>query len=165
MLGACGGAPVTATEPAAAVPDDVHAAATAPIERADVPGIAIAGATSVGGRVVPYGSSGSADAMVLTEPSVDPTYGYTEANPIRLGGMSEDAERAFLAALWGPEGQPLYWGRIGSCCPLPDFGMLDVFSLEWEGAPSPIVLYVDLYHRDDPRIPVGLTSPGRSSSR
>ena len=50
--------------------------------------------------------------------SKDPTCGFTQENPIRVGrrnGGPRD-ERIYLAALRGPRGQAVTYVREGSCC-------------------------------------------------
>src|SRR5690349_8450372 len=43
------------------------------------------------------------------------SYGFSPENPIHVGG-GPDGQHTFLDTLRGPEGQPLAWRRLGSCC-------------------------------------------------
>src|SRR4051794_36005978 len=59
-------------------------------------------------------------------------YGFSRENPIHVGG-GPAGQRAFLEALRGPDGQPLAWRRLGSCCEfetpngLMGLGLLDLY--------------------------------------
>jgi hypothetical protein len=148
---------------AAAPPPSLRSTALDPVtvtEPADPP---ISG-TTIGpaGRATPFGVSGGDPIAQLVGPTADPTYAFTPENPARVGGFGDDSnpesgEQSFLNALWGPQGQPIYYQRIGSCCPQGDFGMLDAFAVTYPGLEGEaLVLYLDVYHRDDLRVPVGL---------
>ena len=124
----------------------------------------LAGATSTDGERTPRGSSGDAPALELQLRTADPTYGFTASNPVRVGGfrsVGSLSERRFLNALWGPEGQPIEYERLGSCCPFeldgtdPRGGLLDVFHVSYEGIDDPVVLYLDPYRSGEVRVPVG----------
>ena len=60
-------------------------------------------------------------AFLLTEISTDKSYGFTEKNPVRVGGVDKLEgplnERRFLNALAGPNGEKVSYYRLGSCCP------------------------------------------------
>ena len=98
----------------------------------------------------------------------DKTYGYTEKNPIMVGGgLSEGAlnQRRFLNALLGPNGEPVIYQRLGSCCPFytkngifGDSGLLDRYEITFIGTKTPpIVLYINMYDSDVLQVPVGFT--------
>lgn len=97
--------------------------------------------------------------------SQDKTYGYTESNPIKVGGFMEGPknERRFLNALAGPNGEKISYYRIGSCCQFKTknssfgSGMLDMYSVTYEGAPGEIKLYINMYDADLLKVPVGFT--------
>lgn len=100
--------------------------------------------------------SGSGSSSTPCIISTDKTYGYTEANAVRVGGGDFDGpprEDAYLNNLLGPQGQPLTYNRPGSL----DYGdtILDEFVIS--GAGKPITLYIDEYTYTDPQAPVGLT--------
>ncbi len=104
----------------------------------------------------------SEDTLKVTS---DSTYGYTEENPIKVGGMNEkrgpDNERAFLNALLGPDGQELLYKREGSCCPFETpngfagHGLLDMYEIKYEGLEESIILYLNMYDSEELFIPVG----------
>ena len=51
--------------------------------------------------------------------SEDPTYGFTEINPIKVGDKGKDAkfnEIKYINALRGPNGQILTYRELGGCC-------------------------------------------------
>jgi hypothetical protein len=95
-------------------------------------------------------------------------YGHTAANPAKVGGGINGGvrgEQSYLNALRGPAGQPITYRRQGSCCPfktpnglLDNMGMLDAYSISWEGNAQPITLYLNMYNAAELRIPVGFTA-------
>jgi hypothetical protein len=122
--------------------------------------------TVVDGKGVPWGRSDSSEDFTrLTEVASDPTYGLTEANPVKVGGLSERAESAYLNGLRGPRGEPIEYERMGSCCPFKtpnamvgNIGLLDAFRVTYAGQASPSILYVDFYDDDALKVPVGFTA-------
>jgi len=95
--------------------------------------------------------------------SQDDTYGYTEKNPIMVGGNSEGPknERRFLNALVGPNGEKIEYYRIGSCCPFKTKnsewgGMLDKYDVKYEGLNKSLTIYINMYDSDTLKVPVGL---------
>lgn len=101
----------------------------------------------------------------IVEFSQDKTYGYTEKNPIKVGGFSDGPknERRFLNALAGPNGETISYYRVGSCCEFKTKngpfggGMLDIYSVTYAGAPQEIRLYINMYDADILKVPVGFT--------
>lgn len=88
--------------------------------------------------------------------STDKTYGYSEENPIRVGGDAfggPSRERAYLDNLLGPNGEQLTYERIGSF--ETDDTILDEFIIK--GAGKTIILYIDEYSYSVPMAPVGFT--------
>ncbi|EPX57525.1 hypothetical protein D187_009799 [Cystobacter fuscus DSM 2262] len=87
-------------------------------------------------------------------------YGYTPEDPIKVGG-GPSGEHEFLRYLRGPEGQPLSFERLGSCCGFKDSslpfggGLLDMYEVTYEGLEKPVTLYLDMYRRQEPRAPTG----------
>lgn len=100
----------------------------------------------------------------ITKYSQDSTYGYTEKNPIMVGGGASDGpknERRFLNALSGPNGERIEYHRIGSCCPFntkngPWGGLLDMYNVKYPGLDSSLVIYINMYDSDILKVPVGL---------
>ncbi|HOF15947.1 MAG TPA: hypothetical protein PLF32_01295 [Bacteroidales bacterium] len=99
----------------------------------------------------------------ITQYSQDSTYGYTEENPVMVGGVSEGPknQRRFLNALSGPNGERIKYYRIGSCCPFETEnsawgGMLDKYDVTYEGLEKSLIIYINLYDSDTLKVPVGL---------
>lgn len=99
----------------------------------------------------------------ITEYSQDKSYGYTEKNPIMVGGNSEGPknERRFLNALAGPNGEKIEYYRIGSCCPFNTKnsawgGMLDKYNITYTGLNKSLIIYINMYDSDTLKVPVGL---------
>ena len=114
-----------------------------------------------------------APPFVLTEVETDKTYGYTENNPIKIGGVAEGEKarhrEAFLNALRGPQGQPISFVSHGSCC-MFDVGTggkvkgnLEVLLVTYPKIPKPVILYLDAYHFETPKAPQGFTFASPSS--
>lgn len=88
--------------------------------------------------------------------STDNTYGYTQENPIKVGGGAfggPSRERAYLDNLRGPNGEELTYERTGSV-PFGDI-ILDIYEIK--GLAKSITLYLDEYNYTDPKAPVGFT--------
>lgn len=105
----------------------------------------------------------------LPPPSVqsdDETYGYTEENPIRVGGNVNRSgpgnERKYLSSLVNEDGAFPKITRQGNCCPfktphgMMGNGVLDIYQLVFEKSKDTIILYLDLYDYETPKIPKGL---------
>jgi hypothetical protein len=119
------------------------------------------------GRGWPSGASDPVNHTVLQEVSADPTYGFTEANPVKVGGALEQEgsrnQQLFLNALLGPNGEPITYQRRGSCCPFPTphgfagRGLLDVYEITYPGSADPVVLFLNMYDYDPPKAPRGFS--------
>lgn len=91
--------------------------------------------------------------------SDDKTYGYTEENPIKVGGDFMDGparERAYLDNLLGPNGEVLTYERIGSL-PSGDT-ILDKYHITGQGVDA--MLYLDEYNYAPLQAPIGFTCIG-----
>lgn len=106
------------------------------------------------------------NTFLLKEISTDKTYGYTEGNPIRVGGALDNGplnERRFLNALAGPDGQDISYIRTGSCCPfktpngIKGTGLLDRYEITIKGMSKKKILYFNMYDRAILKAPVGFT--------
>lgn len=94
-------------------------------------------------------------------------YGYSEAQPIRVGGGSSAGHHfIFLQNLRGPNGEKLEVERIGSCGTYsnPDTtltqykeGVLTCFRINCNSFKKPRILYFDKYRSGDLYIPKDLT--------
>lgn len=109
------------------------------------------------------------DYFHITAQSSDKSYGFTESNPIKVGGRSESMgpknERRFLSALKGPKGEKVRFYREGSCClfETPNVekgfkGSLDIYKIYWEDMTDTLKIYINMYDKDSLMIPSGLTS-------
>lgn len=89
--------------------------------------------------------------------TADPSYGYSRDNPIRVGEgdllAGPSLEQAYLDQLRGPEGQIIEYERLGS----ENYGatMLDAYQVIYNG--TSVVLYLDMYHLEPFRVPIGFT--------
>jgi len=105
----------------------------------------------------------------LLEISNEPTYGYSEKNPIQVGGVDKQSgplnERRFLNALAGPNGEEVTYYRSGSCCPIKSkndplgFGqvMLDNYRVTWKGSNDTVSIYINMYDYGSLKAPKGFT--------
>lgn len=88
--------------------------------------------------------------------STDASYGYTEGNPIRVGGDGFGGParaRAYLDNLRGPNGESISYDRLGS---LPSGNtILDIYEIT--GLPQSVSLYVDQYSYETLQAPLGFT--------
>lgn len=105
--------------------------------------------------------------FLLTEASTDQTYGFSEKNPIKVGGVDKSEgplnERRFLNALAGPNGERVSYYRDGSCCPVDSKNgfmgkaMLDNYRVTWEGSKDTVSIYINMYDYGQLKAPVGFT--------
>lgn len=107
---------------------------------------------------------GSSPPVIISPSVVDPTYGFTEENPIMVGGGPDFGplrEQWYLNRLVGPEGEKVRYERTGSCCSFdPDSqhqtgGALDIYEVSYRGLDKPVLLYVDMYQCEAPQAPKG----------
>ena len=93
----------------------------------------------------------------------DADYGYSEKNPIKVGGFDSGPanERRYLQSLSGPEGQEVFFSRIGSCCAFKTKnspfggGLLDKYWVTYEGKKDTVTLYLNMYDKGTLKVPVG----------
>jgi len=106
-----------------------------------------------------------ANTFKLTGVSEDASYGYTQQNPVKVGGGPSN-ERKYLNALQGPNGEAIEYSRRGSCCMfetpngMGGFGLLDAYEVKYKGLEKPIVIYVDMYDYGYLKAPKGMTFKG-----
>lgn len=102
-------------------------------------------------------------ANTSTEVNTDTTYGFTEKNPIKVGGVENGPlnERQFLNSLSGPNGETVSYDRVGSCCefatrnsPLGG-GLLDMYNVSYEGKKDTVTMYLNMYDKAKLKAPVG----------
>jgi hypothetical protein len=105
--------------------------------------------------------------FLLTKVSNDPEYGFSDKKPVEVGGVDKQEgpknERRFLNALAGPNGEKIKYNRINSCCSFKTEngfmgkGLLDVYSVTWEGSTDTLELYINMYDYGELKAPVGFT--------
>jgi hypothetical protein len=94
-----------------------------------------------------YSSENIEPFLDITEVTDDATYGYSEKNPIKIGGgFSSGArnEKRYFASLAGPNGESVRFVRLGSCCgyksenaTLGGIALLDKYELTYDGLKKP----------------------------
>jgi hypothetical protein len=105
-------------------------------------------------------------SSIKTNPSENPTnneYGYSQKDPIKVGGFSEGPknERNYLNSLSGPNGERIWFNRSGSCCQFETKnspyggGMLDVYKVTYEGKKDTVTLYLNMYDKATLKAPKG----------
>lgn len=107
--------------------------------------------------------------LVPNTVSVDSTYGYTEQNPIKVGGMADglgpDNEWEFVSNLRNIHGDSPEIERLGSCCffkskhGFKGYGLLDMYQLVFKPHDT-VVLYLNMYDYESPMVPRGLVAAG-----
>ncbi|MBN9284200.1 MULTISPECIES: 2-dehydro-3-deoxyphosphooctonate aldolase [Flavobacterium] len=113
--------------------------------------------------------------FLLTEYSDNAKYGYDEDYPVNIGFIPEAQEKTnvafFFNGLEGPDGQKLVFEKKGTCCPFPTkhnrvgAGMLNIYSVSWEGLKTPLLLYFNTFEKGKIMCPKGLSikkSPSRT---
>jgi hypothetical protein len=138
------------------------ACASAP--RSQPPVVATTRTTAAGGQITAEMIGARYGTVELRATADDPSYGYSERAPIRVGGgFGSKNHYAFLNSLAGPHGETVHYERVGSCCgfdaPNSPFGrgMLEVFTVSYEGGASKTV-YFDWYNEEPLMVPLGLTA-------
>lgn len=106
-------------------------------------------------------------AFVLTQFATDKKYGYDPDYPINVfyQNVKDDKinQQRFLKALAGPNGEPIVFNKVETCCPFPTkrsemgAGFLDVYQMTWEGNKNPVRLYFNIYEKGALMVPVGFT--------
>jgi hypothetical protein len=101
-----------------------------------------------------------ADAASRCTVSSDTGYGMSANNPVKVGldaATSPTRELQYLNALRGSSGQPMRFRRVGTS--VAGSVILDIYELNYEGLASPVRLYLDGYHFEEPMAPVGFVCP------
>jgi hypothetical protein len=85
-------------------------------------------------------------------------YGFSVSNAVKVGldeATGPARETQYLSALRGPAGQAVRSSRIGSA--LSAGTVLHIYELSYEGLDKPQAIYLDVYHFETPKAPVGFT--------
>jgi len=99
----------------------------------------------------------------IDSPTTDSTYGFTEKNPVKVGGVGNGPlnERNYLNALTGPNGEKVSYERHGSCCEFKSknspfgMGLLDIYAVTYEGKKDTVTIYLNMYDKAKTMAPVG----------
>jgi len=94
-------------------------------------------------------------------------FGLSEKNPIRvagIAGITPRSTRVYFHHIRGPNGEEVYYRRLGSCCLFPSpnapFGpnaLLDRYAVTYRGLSEPVVFYVNFYDPGDLLAPPGFS--------
>lgn len=96
----------------------------------------------------------------------DATYGYSQENPIKVGGAFNNQDvvnqHRYLNALTGKNGEKVYYTQTGTCCyyDLPEgstekLGMLERYELSIKETGFKTIIYINSYERDKLLAPRG----------
>ncbi|MFT4176487.1 MAG: hypothetical protein QM627_07505 [Luteolibacter sp.] len=81
--------------------------------------------------------------------SEDPTYGYSDKNPIKVGSKEEyggpKAEREYLDSLVDSSGKPIQYERLGSGGASAEGKPLDIYEITLSNGEK-FRLWLDMYH-------------------
>ncbi len=86
----------------------------------------------------------------------DPAYGTTYTKPIKTGGFVATRQIQYLNALRGPSGQGIRYARVAVAIGEDGITRIDVYELQSAGLDKPMRLFLDFYHFEDPKAPLGL---------
>ncbi len=118
--------------------------------------------------IVACSSTKSGSSALNADGTVADSYGYSETNAIKVGGGNNGPanERRYLERLTGPNGEPIAYVRLGSCCPFETKnsawgGMLDRYEIEIDGDPEKKILYLNMYDTDKLYAPKGFVLDGK----
>ena len=85
-------------------------------------------------------------------------FGLLESDPVPVGGSFDrglDNMRSYLLRLIGPNGEETSFTRLGTCGHFDSDsspfgrGLLEKYSVTYEGLEEPIVVYIDWCERDE----------------
>jgi hypothetical protein len=139
---------------------------TQPGVSASNPEAKILSVTRQNGKGIPNGRSDSTAPylrVIKLPTATDPGYGYSADKAIRTGPYDNRLHLLYLNSLRGPKGQPVTYERRGACCEFEDKsiptggGLLDVYDIQVDGGSKTITIYVDMYRKGPPVLPVGFT--------
>lgn len=109
----------------------------------------------------------------LFKTASDANYGFTEANPVKVGIGPDGGpanQKAYLNLLRDAKGKPIKYTRLGSCCfyktenGIDGMGMLDQFEITYlneEGKENKTVVYMSFYDYEEPKILFGFKTIGK----
>ena len=105
------------------------------------------------------------NAFIITEFASDEKYGYDKDYPINIfyHRTTNDSinQSRFFNALAGPNGEKIFYKKVGVCCPFPSkksvsgAALLDIYEVNWLGLKTPKTLYLNIYEKSAVMIPIG----------
>lgn len=105
------------------------------------------------------------NAFTITEFATDDKYGYNKDYPINIfyRNTTNDSinQQRFFNALTGPNGEKIFYEKVGICCPFPSkqsvsgAALLDIYQVKWLGLKTPITLYLNIYEKSPVLVPKG----------
>ncbi len=113
----------------------------------------------------PYLVTNKHNAFVIKEYAADAKYGYDRDYPINIfyKNTTNDSinQQRFFNALTGPNGEKLFYEKVGVCCPFPSknsasgAALLDIYEVKWVGQKTPVTLYLNIYEKSPIMVPKG----------
>lgn len=107
------------------------------------------------------------NAFIISEFARDDKYGYDKDYPINIFYRNTDNDsinpQRFFNALAGPNGEKLFYEKIGICCPFPSkqsvsgAALLNIYEVKWVGQIKPVTLYLNIYEKSPIRVPKGFS--------
>lgn len=105
------------------------------------------------------------NAFIINNPTSDEKYGYDPDYPINVfyKNTTNDSinQKRFFNALTGPNGEKLFYKKVGVCCPFPSknsvsgAALLDIYEIKWVGQKNPITLYLNIFEKSPILVPKG----------
>jgi len=100
--------------------------------------------------------------------SNDPTYGYTENNPIKVGVRGNEPkinEFRYINALKGPDGEEIIFRELGDCWKKISskrskkkiLGQIKIYEVTYDSLSRPIILFINNYEYKPLYAPIGFT--------
>lgn len=114
--------------------------------------------------------TGSDSLIRVVGISKSSSYGYSNTNPVKLGvqdlSLGATYPEKYLSTLTGPQGEPVVFTRIKSCCPFKtanstesfkDLAVLEVYAVYFKGMDSPVTLYINFFDEGQVLAPKGFS--------
>lgn len=105
------------------------------------------------------------NAFIINNSTSDEKYGYDPDYPINVfyKNTTNDSinQKRFFNALTGPNGEKLFYKKVGVCCPFPSknsvsgAALLDIYEIKWVGQKTPITLYLNIFEKSPILVPKG----------
>ena len=105
------------------------------------------------------------NAFIIKDFATDEKYGYDKDYPVNIFYQSTNNDsinqKRFFNALTGPNGEKIFYEKVGVCCPFPSknsvsgAALLDIYEVKWVGQKVPITLYLNIYEKSPIMVPKG----------